>query len=110
MIAKKLREKTAQEWEDYFQSKHVPATRVRELKETLQDPHLKHRGVLHRHENVPGVPSSGALMSAKAATREKGELLVEEWVRGIADAVKQEFKFTARPPGAARRERAMHVR
>ena len=49
-------------------------------------------------------------MSAKAATREKGELLVEEWVRGIADAVKQEFKFTARPPGAARRERAMHVR
>ena len=28
---------------------------TRELKETLQDPHLKHRGVLHRHENVPGV-------------------------------------------------------
>ncbi|HEX2826763.1 MAG TPA: CaiB/BaiF CoA-transferase family protein [Burkholderiales bacterium] len=55
MIARKLKEKTAQEWEDYFQSKHVPATRVRELKETLQDPHLKHRGVLHRHENVPGV-------------------------------------------------------
>jgi crotonobetainyl-CoA:carnitine CoA-transferase CaiB-like acyl-CoA transferase len=55
MIAGKLKEKTAQEWEDYFQSKHVPATRVRELKETLQDPHLKSRGVLHRHENVPGV-------------------------------------------------------
>jgi crotonobetainyl-CoA:carnitine CoA-transferase CaiB-like acyl-CoA transferase len=55
MIAKKIKEKTAQEWEDYFQSKHVPATRVRELRETLQDPHLKHRGVLHRHENVPGV-------------------------------------------------------
>ncbi len=55
MIAKKIKEKTAQEWEDYFQAKHVPATRVRELKETLQDPHLKHRGVLHRHDNVPGV-------------------------------------------------------
>jgi crotonobetainyl-CoA:carnitine CoA-transferase CaiB-like acyl-CoA transferase len=55
MISKKLKEKTAQEWEDYLQAKHVPATRVRELKETLQDPHLKHRGVLHRHENVPGV-------------------------------------------------------
>lgn len=55
MIARKMKEKTAQEWEDYLQSKHVPATRVRELKETLQDPHLKHRGVLHRHENVPGV-------------------------------------------------------
>lgn len=55
MIAKKVKEKTAQEWEDYLQSKHVPATRVRELRETLQDPQLAHRGVLHRHENVPGV-------------------------------------------------------
>jgi crotonobetainyl-CoA:carnitine CoA-transferase CaiB-like acyl-CoA transferase len=55
MIAAKLKEKTAQEWEDYFQSRQVPAARVRELKETLQDPQLKHRGVLHRHENVPGV-------------------------------------------------------
>ena len=55
MIARKMKEKTAQEWEDYLQSKHVPATRVRELHEALQDPQLKHRGVLHRHENVPGV-------------------------------------------------------
>ena len=55
MIASKLKEKTAQEWEDYFQSKHVPATRVRELHEALKDPQLKHRTLLHRHENVPGV-------------------------------------------------------
>ena len=55
MIAAKMKGKTAQEWEDYLQSKHVPATRVRPLQEALQDPHLKHRGILHRHENVPGV-------------------------------------------------------
>ena len=55
MIAGKLKEKTAQEWEDYLQSKHVPATRVRELHEALGDPQLKHRSLLHRHENVPGV-------------------------------------------------------
>jgi crotonobetainyl-CoA:carnitine CoA-transferase CaiB-like acyl-CoA transferase len=55
MIARAMKAKTAQEWEDYLQSKHVPATRVRELKETLNDPHLKHRRVLHRHESVPGV-------------------------------------------------------
>jgi crotonobetainyl-CoA:carnitine CoA-transferase CaiB-like acyl-CoA transferase len=55
IIARKIKEKTAQEWEDYFQSKHVPATRVRELRETLQDPQLKHRRVLHKHETVPGV-------------------------------------------------------
>jgi crotonobetainyl-CoA:carnitine CoA-transferase CaiB-like acyl-CoA transferase len=58
MIAKKMKEKTAQEWEDYLQSKHVPATRVRELRETLADPHIKHRGVLHKHEHVPGVDRS----------------------------------------------------
>jgi crotonobetainyl-CoA:carnitine CoA-transferase CaiB-like acyl-CoA transferase len=55
MIASKLKEKTAQEWEDYLQSKHVPATRVRELHEALKDPQLEHRALLHRHEKAPGV-------------------------------------------------------
>ena len=55
MVATKMKEKTAQEWEDYLQSRQVPAARVRELRETLQDPQLKHRRVLHRHEYVPGV-------------------------------------------------------
>ena len=50
MIAAKLKQKTAQEWEDYLQSKHVPATRVRETHETLEDAQLKHRRVLHTHE------------------------------------------------------------
>ena len=54
-IAAKLKQKTAQEWEDYLQAKHVPATRVRETHETLQDEQLKHRRVLHTHEQVPGV-------------------------------------------------------
>ena len=55
MVARKIREKTADEWESYLQSRHVPATRVREMPEALADPQLKHRGVLHRHEKVPGV-------------------------------------------------------
>jgi crotonobetainyl-CoA:carnitine CoA-transferase CaiB-like acyl-CoA transferase len=54
-VAEKMKEKTADEWEDYLQSRHVPATRVRELREALSDPQLKTRGVLHRHETVPGV-------------------------------------------------------
>ena len=54
-LTAKMKEKTADEWEHYLQSNHVPAARVRELAEALQDPHVKHRGVLHRHENVPGV-------------------------------------------------------
>ena len=55
LIAAKLKAEPADHWENYLQQKHVPATRVRELPEALRDPQLKHRGVLHRHENVPGV-------------------------------------------------------
>jgi len=55
MVAAKIRQKPADEWEGYLQARHVPATRVRELHEALADPQLKHRGVLHRHEQVPGV-------------------------------------------------------
>ena len=55
MVAAKMKQKSADQWENYLQSKHVPATRVRELPETLQDPHFEHRAVLHRLENVPGV-------------------------------------------------------
>src|SRR5215510_11960181 len=54
-VAAVMKEKTADEWETYFQSRHVPAARVRELREALADPHLQTRGVLHRHDEVPGV-------------------------------------------------------
>jgi crotonobetainyl-CoA:carnitine CoA-transferase CaiB-like acyl-CoA transferase len=54
-LAEKMKERTADEWETYLQSRHVPATRVRELREALADPHLASRRVLHRHEDVPGV-------------------------------------------------------
>jgi crotonobetainyl-CoA:carnitine CoA-transferase CaiB-like acyl-CoA transferase len=54
-VAEKMMEKTAAEWETYLQSRHVPAARVRELREALADPHLQTRGVLHRHDDVPGV-------------------------------------------------------
>jgi crotonobetainyl-CoA:carnitine CoA-transferase CaiB-like acyl-CoA transferase len=69
VIATKLKAKTAQEWEDYLQARHVPATRVRELREALADPHLQHRGVLHRHETMPGVgkPTTVPLAAFKFA-------------------------------------------
>jgi crotonobetainyl-CoA:carnitine CoA-transferase CaiB-like acyl-CoA transferase len=54
-VAEKMNEKTADEWETFFQARHVPATRVRELREALADPHLDSRRVLHRHDKVPGV-------------------------------------------------------
>lgn len=54
-LGQRMKERTADEWETYLQSRHVPATRVRELREALADPHLQHRGVLHRLDGVPGV-------------------------------------------------------
>jgi crotonobetainyl-CoA:carnitine CoA-transferase CaiB-like acyl-CoA transferase len=54
-VAEKMKERTADEWESYLQARHVPATRVRELREALADPHLESRRVLHRHQRVPGV-------------------------------------------------------
>ena len=54
-VAKKMKEKPADEWENYLEDRHIPAMRVRELHETLADPQLKYRGLLHRHDNIPGV-------------------------------------------------------
>lgn len=50
-----LAERSAQEWEDYLQSRHVPVGRVRTLPEALADPQLEFRDILHRHDHVPGV-------------------------------------------------------
>ncbi len=55
IIARKMKEKTADEWERDLETRQVPAARVRTLPEALQDPQLKYRAVLHRHENVPGL-------------------------------------------------------
>jgi crotonobetainyl-CoA:carnitine CoA-transferase CaiB-like acyl-CoA transferase len=47
--------RTADEWERFFQARHVPAARVRSMAEALDDPHVRARGVVHRHEAAPGI-------------------------------------------------------
>jgi crotonobetainyl-CoA:carnitine CoA-transferase CaiB-like acyl-CoA transferase len=47
--------RTADEWEQYLQARHVPAGRVRTLGEALQDPQLEARRVLHEHAKVEGI-------------------------------------------------------
>lgn len=48
--------KTADEWEAFFQSRHVPASRVRQMREAIADPHLATRGVIHRFpDGAPGI-------------------------------------------------------
>jgi crotonobetainyl-CoA:carnitine CoA-transferase CaiB-like acyl-CoA transferase len=50
--------RTADEWEAFLQSRHVPAARVRTMPEAMGDPHLAaRRGLVHRFpEGAPGVP------------------------------------------------------
>lgn len=51
--------RTADEWERYLQSRHVPASRVRQLSEALADPQLAVRNLIHRFpEGAPGVPGA----------------------------------------------------
>ena len=43
IIADIIKTKTADEWEVYFQARHVPAARVRTMAEALADPHFTER-------------------------------------------------------------------
>ena len=50
-----LKTRTAEEWESFFQARHVPAARVRTLAEAVRDPQLTARAVTHHHKVAPGI-------------------------------------------------------
>ena len=50
-----LAERTAAQWEEFLQARHVPAARVRGLAEAVADPHLESRAAIHRHEGAAAV-------------------------------------------------------
>ncbi|MGB7258394.1 MAG: CoA transferase [Pseudolabrys sp.] len=47
--------RTAAEWEEFLQARHVPAARVRTMGEAVADPQLATRGIIHRHAAAPGI-------------------------------------------------------
>src|SRR5262249_38455704 len=53
-----LKTRTADEWEEFFQARHVPAARVRTMGEAVADPRTASRGVIHRHAGAPGIAGS----------------------------------------------------
>lgn len=55
VLAELMLTRTAQEWEEFLQARHVPAARVRSMGEALADPQLMTRGVVHRHVGAPGI-------------------------------------------------------
>src|SRR4051812_20946901 len=76
VIAEIIKTKTADEWEVYFQARHVPAARVRRMAEALADPHFAGGGVSHKFAAVRviagpvGVPPA-VLKSAQGAPSTK---------------------------------------
>ena len=55
VLAEIMLTRTAAEWEEYLQQRHVPASRVRTMGEALEDPQLASRGLLHRADAAPGI-------------------------------------------------------
>ena len=47
--------RSADEWEEFLQARHVPAARVRTMGEAVTDPQLATRGIIHRHETATGI-------------------------------------------------------
>jgi crotonobetainyl-CoA:carnitine CoA-transferase CaiB-like acyl-CoA transferase len=55
LLSEILLTRTADEWEQFLQARHVPAARVRTMGEAVADPQVATRGVIHRHGGAPGV-------------------------------------------------------
>jgi crotonobetainyl-CoA:carnitine CoA-transferase CaiB-like acyl-CoA transferase len=47
--------RTADEWEEFLQARHVPAARVRTMGEAVADPQIATRGIIHRHASAVGM-------------------------------------------------------
>ena len=58
VLAEILKTRTADEWEEFFQARHVPAARVRTMGEAVADPQIASRGVIHRYVSAPGIEGS----------------------------------------------------
>ncbi|HVY16225.1 MAG TPA: CaiB/BaiF CoA-transferase family protein [Rhodopila sp.] len=60
-LAAVLLTRPAAEWEEWFQARHVPASRVRTMGEALADPQIAARNLLHTHEDAPGIPGKATV-------------------------------------------------
>jgi crotonobetainyl-CoA:carnitine CoA-transferase CaiB-like acyl-CoA transferase len=55
VLTEMLKTRTAAEWEEFFQARHIPAARVRTMREAVADPQTASRGVIHHHASAPGI-------------------------------------------------------
>jgi len=55
VLSEILQDRSAQEWEEFLQARHVPAARVRTMAEAIADPQVATRGIIHRHASAEGI-------------------------------------------------------
>src|SRR5262249_44198508 len=55
VLSEILQDRSAQEWEEFLQARHVPAARVRAMAEAIADPQVATRGIIHRHASAEGI-------------------------------------------------------
>ncbi len=55
VLAEIMLTRTADEWEEFLQARHVPACRVRTMGEAVADPQIATRGIIHKHTGATGV-------------------------------------------------------
>jgi len=55
VLAEIMVTRTADDWEEFLQARHVPACRVRTMGEAVADPQISSRGILHYHSGATGV-------------------------------------------------------
>ncbi|RYJ02123.1 MAG: CoA transferase [Acetobacteraceae bacterium] len=102
--------RSADEWEVYLQSKHVPAARVRRMEETLADPHLASRGVVHMFPGgAPGLPGPfGVPVAAFKLAHGGPQIDSPPRVMGAdTDEVLQELGYDATGIAALRAQKAV---
>src|SRR3954465_14678587 len=67
VLAEIMLTRTADEWEEFLQARHVPACRVRTMGEAVADPQIASRGVIHRHAGGAAAGVDGGLAVPVAA-------------------------------------------
>jgi crotonobetainyl-CoA:carnitine CoA-transferase CaiB-like acyl-CoA transferase len=55
VLSEIMQTRSAAEWEEFLQARHVPAARVRTMGEAIADPQLATRGIIHRHDGAAGM-------------------------------------------------------
>src|SRR2546428_4944634 len=104
-----IAQRTAEDWEQYLQSHHVPAGRVRTLSEALADPQVKGRRVLHEHPELDGIEGPATVPMA-AFTFAHGGPSIETPPPRLRQHTEAVVPGPGQPPGPAARRRGAGVR